>query len=211
MPSLLPDAAWPLQRRCETIARLWALQYAALQLTLLRDHGEPALTEFKYRILRMHQKAHFLDGVAKLGPLRFLGRGRFDRLLAVAPDVRLGGPVGEVDPERLVSEVADAVVAEEVGIGEHGDASLVGVVDARCDPQQRALARSVRADEAERAAALEDEVDSGEHLAPAPPKAVGEAPADAGELDHFDGRRPDVDGDERLVEHGTRTYVLTEA
>jgi hypothetical protein len=72
MPSLLPDAAWPLRRRCETIARLWALQYAALQLTLLRDHGEPALTEFKYRILRKHQQAHFLDGVAKLGIARDL-------------------------------------------------------------------------------------------------------------------------------------------
>mgnify|MGYP003300074611 CR=1 FL=1 len=28
----------------------------------LRERGEPALTEFKYRILHMHHKAHFLDG-----------------------------------------------------------------------------------------------------------------------------------------------------
>jgi hypothetical protein len=69
---LLSDAAWPLGRRCATIARLWALEYAALQLALLREHGEPALTEFKYRILHMHHKAHFLDGVRKLGISRDL-------------------------------------------------------------------------------------------------------------------------------------------
>jgi len=72
MPALLSDAEWPLRRRCETIARHWALAYAALQLTLLRERGEPALTEFKYRILRRHQRAHFLDGLAKLGIARDL-------------------------------------------------------------------------------------------------------------------------------------------
>ncbi len=72
MSTLLPESAWPLRRRCETIARLWALEYAALQLTLLRERGEPALTEFKYRILHMHQRAHFLDGLAKLGIARDL-------------------------------------------------------------------------------------------------------------------------------------------
>jgi hypothetical protein len=72
MSGVLPEATWPLQRRCETIARLWALEYAALQLTLLRQHGEPALTEFKYRILHMHQQAHFLDGLTKLGIRRDL-------------------------------------------------------------------------------------------------------------------------------------------
>jgi hypothetical protein len=65
-PTLDPTA-WPLRRRCETIARLWAIQYAALQLTLLREQGEEPLTDFKYRILHMHHKAHFLDGVRKLG------------------------------------------------------------------------------------------------------------------------------------------------
>jgi hypothetical protein len=69
---ILSDATWPLERRCATIARLWALQYAALQLTLLREKGEPALTEFKYRILHMHHKAHFLDGVRTLGIARDL-------------------------------------------------------------------------------------------------------------------------------------------
>jgi hypothetical protein len=68
----LDDGAWPLARRCATIARLWALEYAALQLTLLREEGEPALTEFKYRILYRHHRAHFLDGLAKLGIARDL-------------------------------------------------------------------------------------------------------------------------------------------
>ena len=72
MPLLVPEAAWPLRRRCETIGRLWALEYAALQLTLLRERGEPALTEFKYRILHRHQRAHFLDGLQKLGIARDL-------------------------------------------------------------------------------------------------------------------------------------------
>jgi hypothetical protein len=72
MSLLAPADAWPLERRCATIARLWALQYAALQLTLLRERGEPALTEFKYRILHAHQKAHFLDGLGKLGISRDL-------------------------------------------------------------------------------------------------------------------------------------------
>ena len=70
-PPLDPNA-WPLRRRCETIARLWAIQYAALQLTLLREQGEEPLTDFKYRILHMHHKAHFLDGVRKLGIARDL-------------------------------------------------------------------------------------------------------------------------------------------
>ncbi len=70
--TLLSDADWPLRRRVETIARLWALQYAALQLTLLRERGEPALTEFKYRILHRHHRAHFLAGLEKLGIRRDL-------------------------------------------------------------------------------------------------------------------------------------------
>jgi hypothetical protein len=41
--------------------------YCGLQLTLLREKGERALTEFKYRILYRHHKAHFLDGIRKLG------------------------------------------------------------------------------------------------------------------------------------------------
>lgn len=69
---LLDPRDWPLRRRCETIARAWALQYAALQLTLLRERGEPALTEFKYRILHRHHRAHFLPGLAKLGIARDL-------------------------------------------------------------------------------------------------------------------------------------------
>jgi hypothetical protein len=72
MPLLVPETAWPLRRRCETIGRLWALEYAALQLTLLRERGEPALTEFKYRILHRHQRAHFLGGLQKLGIARDL-------------------------------------------------------------------------------------------------------------------------------------------
>jgi hypothetical protein len=70
-PVLAPDQ-WPLKRRCETIARLWTVQYAALQLTLLREKGEPALTDFKYRLLHRHQQAHFLAGLRKLGIARDL-------------------------------------------------------------------------------------------------------------------------------------------
>jgi hypothetical protein len=60
-------AGWPLKRRCETIARFWGLHWSAIQLTILRDHGERDLAAFKYAILRRHQRSHFLPGVDKLG------------------------------------------------------------------------------------------------------------------------------------------------
>jgi len=63
----LPDAEWPLERRCATIGRFWALHWSAIQLLILRDRGEDALADFKYSILRRHQRSHFLPGVAKLG------------------------------------------------------------------------------------------------------------------------------------------------
>jgi hypothetical protein len=60
-------AAWPLKRRCETIARFWGLHWSAIQLTILRDKGEADLAAFKYAILRRHQRSHFLPGLDKLG------------------------------------------------------------------------------------------------------------------------------------------------
>lgn len=59
--------AWPLKRQCETIGRFWALQWSAIQLTILRERGEKDLARFKYLILRRHQRSHFLQGVEKLG------------------------------------------------------------------------------------------------------------------------------------------------
>ncbi len=58
---------WPLKRRCETIARFWGLHWSAIQLVVLRDHGQDDLARFKYQILRTHQRSHFLEGVDKLG------------------------------------------------------------------------------------------------------------------------------------------------
>ncbi len=63
----LPDAEWPLERRCATIGRFWALHWSAIQLLILRDKGEGDLARFKYSILRRHQRSHFLPGLAKLG------------------------------------------------------------------------------------------------------------------------------------------------
>jgi hypothetical protein len=63
----LPTASWPLARRCATIGRFWGLHWGALQLVILREKGERDLADFKYRILRRHQRAHFLPGLRKLG------------------------------------------------------------------------------------------------------------------------------------------------
>jgi len=62
-----PIEEWPLKRRCETIARFWALHWSAIQLTVLREHGEHDLVRFKQSILRRHQRSHFLPGIDKLG------------------------------------------------------------------------------------------------------------------------------------------------
>lgn len=63
---------WPLARQCETIADYWRLQWGAVQLGLLRELGGDELAKFKERILRRHQRAHFLDGLTKLGISRDL-------------------------------------------------------------------------------------------------------------------------------------------
>jgi hypothetical protein len=63
----LPTESWPLRRRCDTIGRFWGLHWGGLQLVILRERGERDLADFKYRILRRHQRAHFLPGVKKLG------------------------------------------------------------------------------------------------------------------------------------------------
>lgn len=65
--SPLPDAEWPLERRCAVIGRFWALHWTAIQLVILREKGEADLVDFKYSILRRHQRSHFLPGLAKLG------------------------------------------------------------------------------------------------------------------------------------------------
>ena len=68
----LSAAEWPLARQCETIADYWRLQWGAVQMGLLRELGGPELAEFKERILRRHQRGHFLDGLTKLGISRDL-------------------------------------------------------------------------------------------------------------------------------------------
>ena len=71
---------------------------------------------------------------------------------------RAGGPVDEVEPEGCVVEVADAVVAEEVGVGEHRDPAgavlgdrrqrgargVGGVVGAGDRPRRRCRGRPCR-------------------------------------------------------------------
>ena len=48
-----------------------------------------------------------------------------------AAECGLGGPIDEVQPEGLVVELADAVVAEEVGVGEDDDAAGAVLCDGR--------------------------------------------------------------------------------
>lgn len=72
-PDQLGDvAAWPLDRTCKTVARYWSQQWGAIQLTILREKGEAALADFKFRILNRHQRTHFLSGVDRLGIARDL-------------------------------------------------------------------------------------------------------------------------------------------
>lgn len=65
-------ADWPLDRKCRTVARYWSQQWGAIQLTILREKGEAALADFKFRILNRHQRSHFLAGVDRLGISRDL-------------------------------------------------------------------------------------------------------------------------------------------
>ena len=72
--------------------------------------------------------AKLLDRLLELCPARVgARRGVGDRL--DAGEGGLGGPVDEVQPEGLVVELADAVVAEEVGIREDGDAAIAVLGD----------------------------------------------------------------------------------
>ena len=59
----------------------------------------------------------------QLPPGRIVLGGRVRERVGAA-EARLGGPVGEVDPQRLVVELADAVVAEQVRVGQHDDPPL---------------------------------------------------------------------------------------
>jgi|KBSSwiStaDraftv2_1062776.scaffolds.fasta_scaffold10578_2 hypothetical protein len=68
----LPAAEWPLERQCEWIADCWRSQWGAIQMGLLRELGGQELAEFKERILRRHQRGHFLEGLTKLGISRDL-------------------------------------------------------------------------------------------------------------------------------------------
>ena len=58
---------WSLEDKCHAIGRFWALQWTALQLTVLREKGEAGLVDLKYSSLRRHQRGYFLQGVEKLG------------------------------------------------------------------------------------------------------------------------------------------------
>ncbi|MCC6468727.1 MAG: hypothetical protein IT563_10435 [Alphaproteobacteria bacterium] len=65
-------ADWPLDKKCRTVARFWSQQWGAIQLTILREKGEGALADFKFKILNRHQRTHFLSGVDRLGISRDL-------------------------------------------------------------------------------------------------------------------------------------------
>src|SRR5436309_3281184 len=78
--------------------------------------------------VRFLSEAKLGDGVAKLRPSRVAVRRGVGRGV-VAGEGGLRAPVHEVEPELAVVEVVDAVVAEEVGVGEGGDAALSGMPD----------------------------------------------------------------------------------
>jgi hypothetical protein len=63
---------WPLQRQCDVTAAYWVRVWGCIQLTVMRERGNDELAEAKNRILRKHQRAHFLDGLDKLGISRDL-------------------------------------------------------------------------------------------------------------------------------------------
>ena len=72
------------------------------------------------RAVGLLHRAQLLDGLLELGPGGVGLGGRVGEGVDAA-ERGLRGPVHEVEPQRLVVELADAVVAEQVGVGEDGD------------------------------------------------------------------------------------------
>ena len=68
----LDPKQWTVQKQCDTAAAYWVYQWGCIQLTILRERGNDELAEAKRRILRRHQRAHFLEGLEKLGIRRDL-------------------------------------------------------------------------------------------------------------------------------------------
>lgn len=63
----LDGKEWTIQKQCDTAAAYWVYEWGCIQLTILRERGGDELAEAKRRILRRHQRAHFLEGLEKLG------------------------------------------------------------------------------------------------------------------------------------------------
>ena len=82
------------------------------------------------RAVRLLGRPQLLDGLLERGPMAVGGGRRVGDGLQAA-ECGLGGPIDEVQPEGLVVELADAVVAEEVGVGEDDDAAGAVLCDGR--------------------------------------------------------------------------------
>ena len=63
----LPASEWSLERQCKLIGEYYVSQWGCLQLLITREKGGDALAQAKARVLRRHQRHHFLPGVDKLG------------------------------------------------------------------------------------------------------------------------------------------------
>ncbi|MBI4336363.1 MAG: hypothetical protein HY683_00840 [Chloroflexi bacterium] len=63
----LPTLDWPLERQCDFMAQVYQLWHTGVSMVTLREKGEDALYDLRYRMLRKHQKAMFLEGLRKLG------------------------------------------------------------------------------------------------------------------------------------------------
>src|SRR5258708_147590 len=65
--SRLSEKEWPLTRQCDTITSYWVNQWGTMQLALIREKGGDELADVKRHVLRKHQRAHFLEGLEKMG------------------------------------------------------------------------------------------------------------------------------------------------
>ncbi|MFQ5875388.1 MAG: hypothetical protein ACE5JL_16530, partial [Dehalococcoidia bacterium] len=56
-----------LERKCRLANILYLSVYNAMLLTTLREHGQDEVAQLKWKIMRSHQRKHFLPGLKKLG------------------------------------------------------------------------------------------------------------------------------------------------
>ncbi len=85
------------------------------------------------RAVRSLEPCECVDLIAQLGP-RGIGRRPVARRAVSTGACGRASPMHDVEPQRAVVEVAEAIVAEQVGVAEHDDPSVavVGGDDQRC-------------------------------------------------------------------------------